>query len=207
MTQVTINAAKDEELLKEMHSAGCDSVCIGFESINQNVLKAYNKRQSTLEMHELIKRFHRAGIDIHGMFIFGSDSESYEDMKATLKFSRKMKLESVQYLILTPLPGTTFFKNLYESGRILYRDWKLYDGHHVVFHPKNISVHKLQKETIRLMSKFYSWGNILRHTINFKIKDAFVNYSAKRIIRKWKTRKSNREFIKELKLFTKRSPT
>ena len=205
ITQVTINAAKDEELLKEMHASGCDFVCIGFESISQSVLKAFNKRQSALEMHEYIKRFHKAHIGIHGMFIFGSDSESYKDMRATLKFSRKMNLQSVQYLILTPLPGTNFFKRLLESGRILYRDWQLYDGHHAVFLPKNISVFKLQSETIKLMSGFYSWGSILRKTINFKIKGAFLNYSAKRLIRKWKNNKSNRSFIKGLKIITRTS--
>lgn len=202
MTQVTINAARDKELLKEMHDSGCDSVFIGFESINQNVLKAYNKRQSALEMHEYIKRFHKAGIDIHGMFIFGSDSEQAADMKATLKFSKKMNLQSVQYLILTPLPGTAFFKRLMDSGRILFRDWQLYDGHHVVFRPKNISIHKLQKDTVKMMSKFYSWRTILRRTINLKIKDAYLNIAAKKIVRKWKKSKSNRTFVKGLKLIS-----
>jgi len=203
MTQVTITAAKDEELLKEMHLSGCDSVCIGFESINQDVLKAYNKRQSSLEMHEYIKRFHKAKIDIHGMFIFGSDSESHKDMKATVKFSKKMNLQSVQYLILTPLPGTAFFKRLLDSGRILYKDWQLYDGHHAVFLPKNISTLKLQKETMKMMSRFYSWWRIFRRTINLKITDALLNYRGKSLIRKWNKNKFNRSFIKKLKLENK----
>ena len=199
ITQVTINAARDEELLKEMRLAGCRSVCIGFESINQDVLKTYNKQQSALEMHEYIKRFHKAGIQIHGMFIFGSDADTHQDMKDTMKFSKKMGLKSVQFLILTPLPGTEFFNRLLESGRIMYRDWELYDGHHAVFMPKNISILKLQKETIRMMGKFYSWGQILKSAFKFDFVNAFISFSGKRLIKKWKRNKENRSFIKELK--------
>ena len=56
------------------------------------------------------------------------------------------------------------------QGRIITKDWSLYDGHHVVTRTMNLSPYELQVEAIRAMTRFYSGrevaaaytGNILR---------------------------------------------
>jgi|WetSurMetagenome_2_1015567.scaffolds.fasta_scaffold17222_2 radical SAM superfamily enzyme YgiQ (UPF0313 family) len=160
--QIRCDAAKDPELLDLMAKAGCFYVHVGFESINPAALEGYDKRQSVEQMEWAIREIHRRRIRIHGMFIFGSDLDTRETFHETVRFARTHHIESTQFMILTPLPGTPVFDEMDRQGRLLSRDWSLYDAHHAVFEPKNMSTFELQVETLRAFGRFYSLGLALR---------------------------------------------
>jgi hypothetical protein len=63
---------------------------------------------------------------------------------------------------VTPFPGTALYKELDARGRILTRNWELYDGQHVVFQPAQMTVKQLQEGTERAWKYAYSWGNMAR---------------------------------------------
>jgi len=71
-TQITIDFAKDKELLKLMKESGCEMALIGFESINPGNLKQMNKEWSAKigERDELVKNVHDAGISIYASFVW-----------------------------------------------------------------------------------------------------------------------------------------
>jgi radical SAM superfamily enzyme YgiQ (UPF0313 family) len=163
--QVRVEAAKDEELLDLMAKSGCYVVFVGLESINPATLKAYNKSQTVEGIRDCVVNFHRFGVKVHGMFIFGSEEDHYEVIRDTVKFSRQLDLDSLQYLILTPVPGTPFYREMEAQNRIICRDWSQYDGHHTVFQPKQFTPFELQMETTRAMKKFYSWPSVVRRLI------------------------------------------
>jgi radical SAM superfamily enzyme YgiQ (UPF0313 family) len=154
--QFHIDIAKDPELLAMMKKSNCFIGCIGLESVNPESLKLYNKKQSVEEMERGIAEIHRNGIKIHGMFVLGSDQDTIKTIEETWRFARRNKLASVQFLILTPLPGTKTFEELEKEGRIKNKDWSLYDAHHAVFEPKLMTRYELQYHTIDAMRKFYS---------------------------------------------------
>jgi radical SAM superfamily enzyme YgiQ (UPF0313 family) len=163
--QVRVEAAKDEELLDLMAKSGCYVVFVGLESINPATLKAYNKSQTVEGIRDCVVNFHRFGIKVHGMFVFGSEEDHYEVIRDTVKFSRQLDLDSLQYLILTPVPGTPFYQEMEAQNRIICRDWSQYDGHHTVFQPRQFTPFELQMETTRAMKKFYSWPSVVRRLI------------------------------------------
>jgi radical SAM superfamily enzyme YgiQ (UPF0313 family) len=163
--QVRVEAAKDEELMELMVRAGCYCVFVGLESINPATLKLYNKSQSVDNIKDCVINFHRHGIRVHGMFVFGSEEDHYQVIRDTVKFSRELDLDSLQYLILTPIPGTPVYQELEAQNRIFCHDWSHYDGHHAVFQPKQLTPYELQYETIRAMKKFYSWPSVLKRLI------------------------------------------
>ena len=154
--QADVHVGDDLELLKSMYKAGCNYLYIGLESVNPKTLKSYRKGQRIEDMERCIKNAHKAGIRIHGMFVIGSDDDSPETIAETLRFCRRNHIETVQFLVLTPLPGTITYARL--SDRIVTRNWSLYDGHHAVFTPKNFTRKELQEMTLKGMKKFYSWG-------------------------------------------------
>lgn len=158
--QVRVDAARDEELLGLMRRAGCNTVYIGFESINPATLDDLNKQQTVEDIEKAISRFHEFKIKIHGMFVFGGDSDTAEIIKQTVRFALETRIDSVQFLTLTPLPGTPLYQKLTDEDRILTADWSLYDGHHAVFQPALISAEELQTETVHALKKFYSFKNI-----------------------------------------------
>lgn len=161
--QVRVDAVRDSEMLDLMRRSGCGIVYIGFESINPATLKGYNKQQTVEDIKEAISRFHEYGIRIHGMFVFGGEADTVETIRQTASFALEAHIDSVQFMTLTPFPGTPFYDQMEKEGRILNRDWSLYDGHHTVFQPALISPEELQLETVKALKKFYMPGNILKN--------------------------------------------
>jgi hypothetical protein len=114
-----------------------------------------------------------------------------------VKFSRKLDLDSLQYLILTPVPGTKFYQNLEAQNRIICRDWGNYDGHHAVFQPKQFTPYELQAETIRAMKKFYSWPSVIKRLIT---RDLFwAKVKAYGRILMWRARWDKSTYVNQLK--------
>ena len=158
--QVRVESAFDDELIDLMHRSGCTMVYIGFESVNPETLKGYNKQQTVEEIRETISRFHDYGIRIHGMFVLGGDADTAETIRETADFAIEAHIDTVQFMILTPMAGTQYYKKVEEEGRILTYDWSLYDGHHAVLKPLMMTPEELQSETVKALKKFYSLSNI-----------------------------------------------
>ncbi|MDI6889956.1 MAG: radical SAM protein [Thermodesulfovibrionales bacterium] len=182
--QVRTDVAKDEELLRLMADSGCDTLHIGFESVSQKTLQAYNKGQDIDEIVHCIKIVRDHGIEIHGMFVLGADTDTIDTIKETADFSVKLGIDTIQFLILTPLPGTPLFYEMKESGRLLHTDWSKYDGHHIVYKPLLMSPQTLHIESLKAMGRFYSWKYIFRHFAHLDFFHAAVGLYGKRAIKK-----------------------
>ncbi|MGQ9727387.1 MAG: B12-binding domain-containing radical SAM protein [Candidatus Fervidibacter sp.] len=155
---------KQRDLLPLMKRSGCFALYLGFESVNPSTLKEYRKRQTVEEIREAIRLLHQHGILVHGMFIFGADTDDLATFKETVKFAFKNRIDTAQFLILTPVPGTQFFKRIESEGRILTKDWGYYDGHHVVFRPAKMSPVVLQLAAVKAMRVFYSLTSIAHYS-------------------------------------------
>jgi radical SAM superfamily enzyme YgiQ (UPF0313 family) len=183
--QVRVDVAKDIELVKLMKASGCHTVYIGFESINPATLEAYNKGQSVEDIEWCIRTLRRHGIRIHGMFVFGSDEDTTSTIEETARFAKKNNLDSIQFLILTPLPGTKLHRDFERDGRIVSRDWSLYDAHHVVFEPKKMSYYELQTETMNATRCFYSVPQILKRAVRFDLFNVAIKAYGYRLTKMW----------------------
>lgn len=160
----------DTELLELMRDSNCVWVYIGFESVNPDALKEFNKKQTVDDIAESIRAFHAYGIPIHGMFVLGCDADTPETIESTVQFAIRQGIDTVQFMTITPFPGTEFYDDMAAEGRILSDDWSLYDGHHVVIQPQHMTPYELQMAAFRAMLRFYAprrafrllIGNIVR---------------------------------------------
>ena len=152
----------DHELLHLMRESGCAMVYCGFESVNPATLDAYNKHQNVQDIRESVRAFHECGIHVHGMFVLGADTDDKETFQRTVDFALQNGIDTVQFLMLTPCPGTPFYERMVEQGRLLTDDLSLYDGHHCVVQPALMSPYELQMGTYRAMAQFYSVRHALR---------------------------------------------
>ena len=200
--QVRVDVAKDPELLDLMKRSNCHTVYIGLESVNPETLKAYNKKQSVEDIERCIKTLHEYGIRIHGMFVFGSDNDTVETIHQTVTFAKKNDLESVQFMILTPLPGTSFFREMEKQSRFITKDWSLYDAHHTVFEPKKMTYYELQYETLKATAKFYSIGQIIKRAIRMHIFNVSIKIYGRNLTKKWA--KKNQYFLEYTKAITEK---
>ncbi|MBI2092098.1 MAG: radical SAM protein, partial [Deltaproteobacteria bacterium] len=196
LAQVRVESAGDKELLKLMKRAGCGRVCIGFESINEETLKLFNKH-SSLEKNTLaIERFHEAGISIHGMFIIGADTDTKETIKETVGYAKKNRIDTAQFTLLVPLPGTKTTAKLEAAGRVISHDWHLYDGHHILVQPKTIPAHELYQLSSAAWLEFYSLKEGIKHL--FYGNDHWFNF----LVRIWGS-KLAQKFIEENSYYRK----
>lgn len=198
-TQVRADAAKDEELLDLMKRSGCYIVFIGFESINPHTLAAYQKGQTIDDIEHAIEKFRSFGIHIHGMFVLGSDQDDVETIRATTQFAQSTGIDTVQFLMLTPLPGTPMYDELKEQGRIFNPDWAKYDAHHAVFEPKKMSAYELQVETFKAMKNFYTYKSMLKYLLKLDFFFFYFTWYGMRLAREeLKEKRAYEEYLKNL---------
>jgi radical SAM superfamily enzyme YgiQ (UPF0313 family) len=190
IAQAGVDVARDEDLLRLMKRAGCSCLAVGFESINDETLDAYGKGQTCDDVVNCIEKLHKHGIWVHGMFMLGGDADGPDAPDRTVAFAKKHKIDSVQFLAVTPVPGTDFYGRLEREGRIFSRDWSLYDGHHVVIEPLKMTPLELQLGLIRAHREFYSLRRVIREIRQFHWFAAFTTYYGHRLINKWRRGKS-----------------
>ena len=155
--------ARDEALLDLCARSGCIALLVGFESISKTSLKDVSKAFNAPELYaEWIRRFHDHGIALNGTFVFGLDSDTPDTFDETADFVINHRIDLPRFAILTPFPGTGLHERLEREGRILTRNWELYDGQHVVFQPSNMSVDELQRGNMRTWRKVYSYASIAK---------------------------------------------
>ena len=155
----SVRVGRDEELIELAARSGCFAMYIGFESVSQESLNSMNKRANKVEEYEeVVRRLHSHGIGVHGCFLFGFDEDDESVFRRTIDFCRKLKLDSASFGVVVPLPGTALYESLDNSGRIVTKDWTLYDR--AVFEPKQMTREALDKGTAEAWREFYSLRNI-----------------------------------------------
>jgi radical SAM superfamily enzyme YgiQ (UPF0313 family) len=182
--QVRTDVAGDPELLRLMADSGCDTLFIGFESVNPRTLEEYNKKQDLQDIISCVRKVRDHGIHIHGMFALGAENDDVETIHKTVDFAEDLGMDTVQIMVLTPLPGTPLFNHMMTSGRLLHTDWSKYDVQHVVFKPRLMSPATLQIETLRAMGRFYSWKYVFRHLARLHFHYTSVGIFGKRAVNK-----------------------
>jgi radical SAM superfamily enzyme YgiQ (UPF0313 family) len=195
--QVRTDIARDAELIELMKATGCFNVYIGFESINPKTLRLYNKGQVVEDIDKCIRLLKKHSIGIHGMFVLGSDMDDIHTIRNTYIYAKELGIESVQFLMLTPLPGTPVFKELQSQGRIIHTDWSKYDAHHAVFEPKLMTAFELHVETLKAMARFYSWISILRNLWKFDFFYGLVGLYGKKSVKK--ALSNTKKYVEHLK--------
>jgi radical SAM superfamily enzyme YgiQ (UPF0313 family) len=195
--QVRTETVDDPELLSMMRDSNCFNVYVGFESINPRTLKLFQKKQDLAKIERSIERFHEHKIRIHGMFVVGSDEDDVETIDATAEFALKHDIDSVQFMILTPIPGSPDWDTLYAKGDkyVINRNWTFYDGHHAVHQPRRMSPYDLQLAAINGMAKFYSWRGIMKKLLKGDFYYTTIRYWGKKMIREWWKDEDNRAYV------------
>jgi radical SAM superfamily enzyme YgiQ (UPF0313 family) len=158
----------DLPLLDLAAASGCRGLLMGLESLSPKALRDSCKGfNDPSDYARVVHELHRRKIALQGCFVFGLDQDTPDVFLKTAQFAIDCGIDLPRFAVVTPFPGTQLYRELSEQGRILTRNWELYDAQHVVFQPAQMSVDELQKGTERAWKHAYSWINMgrrLRHT-------------------------------------------
>ena len=163
----TVDSILRGNLIEKAAEAGLRSVFVGFETFSEENLKQSNKKQNLKKDYELaVQRLHSLGIMINGSFVFGLDEDDNNVFSRTVDWAVKNAITTSTFHVLTPYPGTKLFQDFENQGRILTKNWDLYDTRNVVYQTKNISAEDLKAGYDWAYKEFYSWNNILKASLN-----------------------------------------
>lgn len=162
--QVTINIAEDAEALALLRDAGFFQVFIGLESLEPAVLRSYEKpHNAAFDYDRAIQTLRRHGIEVVASFIFGQDQDTAATFDAVFDFFQRNDIIYPYCNVLVPNQAQWLAYD--EAGRILTREWKLYDAQHTVFVPARLRPIELQKGYIALMDRVFDYRNIRKRLI------------------------------------------
>jgi radical SAM superfamily enzyme YgiQ (UPF0313 family) len=137
---------EDPPLLALAARSGCRGLLIGLESLSGRNLRETRKGFNSPEKYrDLVTALHRHDIALQGCFVFGLDHDTPSIFLDTARFVVEARIDLPRFAVVTPFPGTPLFRRLEKEGRILTRNWELYDGQHVVFQPAQMSTEQLQR--------------------------------------------------------------
>ncbi|NUQ79105.1 MAG: B12-binding domain-containing radical SAM protein [Polyangiaceae bacterium] len=160
---VTIDVTDDPKLVRAMALSGCTGVFIGFESLSdENLIEARKKTPRADDYARRVKILHENGIQVNGSFVLGFDHDRRDVFATLADWVEDVRLESATFHILTPYPATPLFRQMEAEGRLLHKDYRLYDTAHAVFRPRHMSPEELERGYAWLYQRLFSHASIWR---------------------------------------------
>ena len=154
--ETTLNVAGDEEMLDLFKVAGCSTLILGLESVEEATLQLMDKNINfVLTFPDAIQRIHDRGISVVGNFIVGFDTDTVATFRKVRDFVQETGILFPFFSILNPMPGTKLFDDMLAAGRLDHQDWHRYDTRHVVMKPTNITREELMDGYIWLYRECY----------------------------------------------------
>lgn len=150
-------------LMEKAARAGLRSLFIGFETLNQAGLAEQGKAHNLgRDYDRAARRLHDHGVMINASFVFGTDADDASVFDRTVNWAVRAGIETATFHILTPYPGTALHRRMAEQGRLLHRNWDLYDTRHAVFRPARMRPGDLERGYWRAYREFYACASIFR---------------------------------------------
>ena len=159
----TVDSILRGDLIERAAEAGLRSLFVGFETLTPGNLARSNKRQNLGRDYAAVaSRLHDLGIMINGSFVFGMDDDDADVFRRTVDWAIAHGITTATFHIQTPYPGTRLFAQMAAAGRIVTRDWALYDTRHVVYQPARLTAGQLKAGYDWAYREFYRWPSIAR---------------------------------------------
>ena len=112
----------DKETIKLMKQSGCYAIFFPVETANTFINKKHiPKNPPPKTIKELIRYSHKKGLYNVGFFLLGFWEEDKKSIEKTIKFACDLKLDEAHFSILTPLPGSQYYKT-YAKDFTSFRD-------------------------------------------------------------------------------------
>jgi radical SAM superfamily enzyme YgiQ (UPF0313 family) len=160
-SEMSINMAKDEELLELLADANFREISIGIESPNKDSLKETGKLQNyRSNLVEDILKIQSYGIPIRASLIVGFDHDEKDIFDQHFQFLHDACIPTPSVRVLMAPLGTKLWKRMGQEGRLLKADAAgRYFGNPGTsnIHPKTMTRSELQTRFLKLRERVYNW--------------------------------------------------
>ena len=150
----------DYELFDLMKKSGCYRVSFGIETGSDAVLKVIKKGQTINDIKIMVKMAKKAGLETFGFFMMALPGETEHSLQQTINLSKELDLDLAKCAITLPLPGTPYFEQLSQEGRIKKTSWSNYTFYSIskirlVYEHPSLKWGTIEKYYKRFYREFY----------------------------------------------------
>jgi len=171
----------DDDVIELAVQSGLTGILIGIESVNPEDFETgmvANKKALAQKHERNIKRLRSKGVTVLGAFILGLDGDTQAIADHTLSWANHHQLDLAQFTILTPLPGTKLFEDFDRDGRLITKDWSMYDTCQCVYEPMQpLTKEYLDWAIAYCYRNFHgSIGSVLKRLRGRGLRDFIMNF-------------------------------
>ncbi len=145
----------NSDVAEAMKKGGCHTVYFGIESGSQKTLDFIGKRITTEQAKSSVKKAKNSGLRALGSFIIGFPYETIQDVKKTMKFSKRVGVDYAQFTVATPYPGTRLWYLALKDKLILTFNWRKFTTLDPVMRLKNFTAEQITKMLTLAYVTFY----------------------------------------------------
>ncbi len=171
--QISMDVAKDREMLRLMKKSGCILVLIGFESLDVGNLRQMGKGANIeYEDYEtVISNIYDAGLMIYGTFVIGYDHDTPQTAEKLCDFATAHNFAIANFNPLMPMPGTRLYERLKGENRLPYDKWWVnpdYRYGDAMLIPKGMTCGELTESCKNARFRFNTAGNVAKRLLGGK---------------------------------------
>ena len=165
MTEVTLNVAQDDELLRLMRQANFSTIFIGIESPRAASLQETHKTQNLRgNLLDSVHRVQMAGMEVMAGMIVGFDHDDPSIFEEQFRFIQDARIPVSMTGMLNAVPKTPLYQRLKDAGRLIAESV----GDQFVFTniiPQGMSRVQLYEGYKQLLQRLYSYPNYRQRTM------------------------------------------
>jgi radical SAM superfamily enzyme YgiQ (UPF0313 family) len=165
ITEVSLNLARDDELLELLRAARFTMLFIGIESPRRTSLDEAGKAQNTRgDMLQSIHKIQEYGFEVDAGMIVGFDADDPTVFEEHFRFIQSARIPISMTGLLNALPRTPLYQRLAHAGRLLAES----TGDQFVFTniiPGGMTRLELYEGYRRLLERLYEYRNYRRRAM------------------------------------------
>ena len=145
----------DSDFLDMVSRAGVRNFycTMNVDPVSIKALQGEKKEQQLLV--DLVKRLEDREIRFFGSCALGRDWDDTSIADRILDLFVEANINTSEFFLFTPYPGAPQWGRLERQGRIIDRDWRRYNGAHVVFRPQRMTPEELDEQFLRVWNGFF----------------------------------------------------
>lgn len=161
-----------------LSESGCRYIDLGVESFDDEILAYIKKGITSKQIYDAINTLKRYGVPVKLNILIGCcPLETRETVRHTLREAKRLKVDQVMFNIVSPFPGTEFYKLCKENGWLATGKYEPTDvqRNSIVNFP-HLTAREMERELQRNnLSYFLSWHFISTHIGRFTSVGEFVH--------------------------------
>lgn len=122
--QTHVNLFTDD-MARWMRSAGCLQVEFGVESGSDRVLREMKKRTDTARIRRAFETARRYGLRTLANVMINTPTETEQDLKKTVSFTKALKPTIYSYAVTVPMIGTEIYEK-YVAPKLTTQEYSMY---------------------------------------------------------------------------------